>query len=90
IPLCIVSTPPKKGPQHCGPEVTEEREAHLHYSGFLIFSFGSYYARCRPPLLQQLQSQLQPSPATTVALSLDLSLLVVKRQSLVDIEARDF
>ncbi|RZS25116.1 hypothetical protein BHM03_00058270, partial [Ensete ventricosum] len=20
IPLCIVSTPPKKGPQHCGPE----------------------------------------------------------------------
>ncbi|RWW34474.1 hypothetical protein GW17_00000747 [Ensete ventricosum] len=21
IPLCIVSTPPKKGPQHCGPEL---------------------------------------------------------------------
>ncbi|RZR91841.1 hypothetical protein BHM03_00020030 [Ensete ventricosum] len=41
IPLCIVSTPPKKGPQHCGPEVREEREAHLHYSGFLIFSFGN-------------------------------------------------
>ncbi|RZS01144.1 hypothetical protein BHM03_00030940 [Ensete ventricosum] len=79
IPLCIVSTPPKKGPQHCGPEVREEREAHLHYSGFLILSFGSSYARCRPPLLQQLQSQLQPSPATTAALSLDLSLLAVKR-----------
>ncbi|RRT42526.1 hypothetical protein B296_00030667 [Ensete ventricosum] len=41
IPLCIVSTPQKKGPQHCGPEVKEEREAHLHYSGFLIFSFGA-------------------------------------------------
>ncbi|RRT42180.1 hypothetical protein B296_00055412 [Ensete ventricosum] len=58
IPLCIVSTPPKKGSQYCGSEVREEREAHLHYSDFLIFSFGSYYARCRPPLLQQLQSQL--------------------------------
>ncbi|RRT33421.1 hypothetical protein B296_00042016 [Ensete ventricosum] len=90
IPLCIVSTPPKKGPQHCGLEVREEREAHLHYSGSLIFSFGIYYARCRPPLLQQLQSQLQPSPVTTASLFLDLSLLAVKRQSLVDIEAGDF
>ncbi|RRT31282.1 hypothetical protein B296_00057130 [Ensete ventricosum] len=89
IALCIVSTPPKKGPQHYGPEVREEREAHLHYSGFLIFSFGSYYTRYRPPLLQQLQSQLQPSPATTAALS-GLSLLAVKRQSLIDIEAGDF
>ncbi|RWW09844.1 hypothetical protein GW17_00026652 [Ensete ventricosum] len=32
IPLCIVSTPPKKGSQHCGSEVREEREAHLHSS----------------------------------------------------------
>ncbi|RWW50720.1 hypothetical protein BHE74_00042997 [Ensete ventricosum] len=52
IPLYIVSTPPKKGPQHCGPEVREEREAHLHYNGFLIFSFGDYSARCRPSLLE--------------------------------------
>ncbi|RZR93750.1 hypothetical protein BHM03_00022323 [Ensete ventricosum] len=69
IPLCIVSTPPKKGPQHCGPEVREEREAHLHYSGFLIFSFGSYYARCRPPYSNNCsrncsprRPQLLPSP----------------------------
>ncbi|RZR74751.1 hypothetical protein BHM03_00042475 [Ensete ventricosum] len=52
IPLYIVSTPPKKGPQHCGPEVREEREAHLHYNGFLIFSFGDYFARYRPSLLE--------------------------------------
>ncbi|RWW44467.1 hypothetical protein BHE74_00049762 [Ensete ventricosum] len=41
IPLCIVSTPPKKGPQHCGPEaiflvhhhcrISTNKQRHLPY-----------------------------------------------------------
>ncbi|RWW74334.1 hypothetical protein BHE74_00017728 [Ensete ventricosum] len=65
IPLCIVSTPQKKGPQHCDPEVREEREAHLHDNGFLIFSFSAanppYSNNCsrnRSPR----RPQLLPSP----------------------------
>ncbi|RWV82644.1 hypothetical protein GW17_00055837 [Ensete ventricosum] len=35
IPLCIVSTPPKKGPQHCGPEPSPATTAALSFGHHL-------------------------------------------------------
>ncbi|RRT46393.1 hypothetical protein B296_00042097 [Ensete ventricosum] len=61
IPLCIVSTPPKKGPQHCGPEPASIA-ATISATPFSIDS-----VICRPRCLIPLMPLLSSAPASVAA-----------------------